>query len=1359
MKQTASAELHDETAAWCDRAERFAQCAETASDDEFACLALVRQGIFLRRRWDRTGRDAPQRRRLLGLLAAVQNVCQRQLAEMISDGEETHHPDPRRVEHMIRRLAEDDHYLADLLNDQTLPAETVAFALACFRDDLHWLGTLVALLDGSRGVDFTGRVLLEQESIQRALESWDEEEGETPAVSDELRQAASRLRTTTLTRRAESLLSQQRPDDWLGWYRAWQSASQLARRPRGIVADELEQRVDDFRREAADRLTDCLAELDPKQRHHALRHMTDDLADTAGEVLTFLEDLPLAEAVRSLEILAEDAKKCLKVAKRFSDGDSRGLRKRLRARRKAVATELMERRLDWRMEGIFGRGAVAFFERFILILLLLFVIMLAVEVPLANYAERVGPESRDRVIAVCAWIDLGICLIFLTEFFVKWSLARPRRLYFHRNWITGLVPAIPFGFMAYAASYLSVAEAAEGVVLLRALRFLRFGQMARWLRFMRPMIRGARLVAFVMQTSDRLVRQIAPLINRNLILFERAAIEVHQPKYRTALAALRERCHYRTAEMTTALSADARQRLAQSRIEDLTAALSGPRVGLVAPAEEVGRSTTREIPLEQAIVGLLAATPAAVSDRIGRNLTRSIARWCRAFDVIGIRRLPLIRDVVAAGRRPSPYGATAHVANRLGVLLRDMLDRVYWVADFYGTVTAPQLVDSVGGWMIKSTARPARRLLMIGVAFLVITSMTGLLPFEPLRDLTGSLERLIVAPLVILGLLCLLPLFVGIWFRQIAGEASIFFHRVAEAQFITATKRHKRRLAKRHYAIVRRRVIEPERTVAGEGEADATAAEVTETVDLLFRDYLDGAPFNRNDTKTATQLLGNLALISVRENRLQYTRRQRKRLRRLDLANSRVWLRGPYLWFHFVSRSLSQQTAKLVVDYNGHALTLNRATGAAEAEIRRHIAWLARRLKRTPEDLALPAEFQHRREAWANRSLDTRESKEDRRRHGFHGNDFTAIHFLSADPVLEDDVRRRYGDLVADLMHRDRVGNIRRVFRTFPFHHWAKERRTLNPLAMHTRFLAGGRVLLLPFRLAVMAILLACRGLRLLGRFVHDVLNPTVSDRHIDDESDPFAVAVRKIHRMRKPIFLECLRMRAEFDPEYLGVVLPGSPGDQRKTIGMLVEKDLAQIGADGKLQLEFRRMAVQRRKQTQRLRKLLNRFDMENYSAESLRAMTVAYTIDYQGIRSRLAAAKQLHRAFDEVLRDESALGGVRSFFSIRHIWRRCRDGQRIDRLFASPAFARFDRAQQRVCRQLVFRGRGPFVGALRTLTRDGIPADPREEAREVLRAVGADPTPWSRQLVVLRTVQTLSVLDLRTYCELVNELGEYGA
>ncbi|MHC4177952.1 MAG: hypothetical protein ACYSWU_10615, partial [Planctomycetota bacterium] len=191
MQNSTSPQLHDETGHWCDRAQ---QLVKRAPGEATACLELVREGILLRRRWDLLDRDAPQRRRLLALLAAAQTVCHRQLADALSDEAE---PEPERVGQMIRRLAEDDRYLADLLGDHTLPPEAVAFAVECFRDDVHWLGTLVALLDGNRGMDFTGRVLLEQESLQRTFESWEDQAvsgASASAVSDELRRSAQRLR-------------------------------------------------------------------------------------------------------------------------------------------------------------------------------------------------------------------------------------------------------------------------------------------------------------------------------------------------------------------------------------------------------------------------------------------------------------------------------------------------------------------------------------------------------------------------------------------------------------------------------------------------------------------------------------------------------------------------------------------------------------------------------------------------------------------------------------------------------------------------------------------------------------------------------------------------------------------------------------------------------------------------------------------------------------------------------------------------------------------------------------------------------------------------------------------------------------
>ena len=624
------------------------------------------------------------------------------------------------------------------------------------------------------------------------------------------------------------------------------------------------------------------------------------------------------------------------------------------------------------------------------------------------------------------------------------------------------------------------------------------------------------------------------------------------------------------------------------------------------------------------------------------------------------------------------------------------------------------------------------------------------------------MKRLVAAPLVILGVLCLIPLFVGLWFRQIAGEATDFCTQVAEAQFLTATKHLKRRLAERHHAVLHRRVIAPEMEISGRAAPDPSPAQTeneegcpsdpTEAaVELLFDDYLDGAPFHRSDTKTTTQLLGNLALVSLRETRLGHGRHRRKRLRRLDLSNTRVSLRGPYLWFHFISRSLAQQTAKLVVDYNAHALPLDRAATADDRQVRRYLEWLSRRLNTPVDQLRPAAEFRNRLGARSQEPEESAGAKQDHRGREFHGNEFTAIHFLSADGQLEADVRRRYGDQVAELMHRDRRDNIRRVFRTYPFHHWPREQRCFNPLVFYGRYLAGGRVLLLPWRAFWWSTKLLVQAMRLLCKFVGEVLNPTLGELDTLEQSDPLAVAVRKIHRMRKPVFLECLRMRAEFDPEYLGVLLPGSTPCAGRATLTPIEEDLALIGADPGVQREFRRLAAECRRQVLEFRRLLAQLDCGPQSAESLRAMAVAYTIDYAGVRIRLEASQRLVRAFDDACANPPNLG-----WSVRALWRRWKHAARLDCLLKQPAFRDYA-GRRETCLALLCRRRGPLLKDLRRLTQRDFTTDPMAEARRVLLAVARDPATWSRQLVILRAVQTLSVLDLKTYCDLVAELGEY--
>lgn len=1390
MEEPAVSPLHAASSGWCLRAGQAARSTDPPSPE---ALDLVREGIQLRRRWDVRAPEAPLRRRLLRLLAELQNGCRAGVAALIgqtaSSGEDH--------AWLCRAIAEDAEYLASLAGDPELPQESLAFALECFRDDVFWLGGLAAAAEGGRAAGGLGRILREQEALERVLDAWQPEVAgpNTPAgcsdprAVERLHRQAAALRALAIDRQAEGLLQAAPPTDVSGWYDAWQAASRLLARMPTDPAPRGREAVAALRRRAAEQWRAALEAIDDPARSAAWKQAAEDLADTAADALTFLEELPLAEAVRTLELLADDAARCLAAAPGPRGGEADSARRVLKRRQRTIAGELQERRLAWRMESLLGRRVVAALERFVLVLLLAFVVMLVVEGPLIEYERTHWPGSRV-VEATCAWIDLGICLVLLAEFTLKFSLARPRWLYFRRNWITGLLPAIPVGFLGYALSRYRMELAGEGIVLLRLLRYLRLPQMARWLRIARPVLRATRLLAFLLQASDRLVRQAAPLLNRNLVLFERATVAAAEPAHRRALAALRQRFEHRSTEVAAGLSEASRCRVVRCRMEDLTVMLEAPDSAGVVGAGGGPSGAAREIPVESVIARMLATTPADVAEGAGSRLARSAAQWCKAFDVPLVRRLPLVRDLVEAGRRPSAEETTALVANRTGALLKQLLDRAYWLADFYGIVTAPQLVDSVGDWLVKGTSRPARRFLMIGLGFLIVSYLAGFLPLSPIQSLSHSLERLVGGPLVILGLLCLVPLCLGLWFRQIAGEASDFLTHVAEAQLMPASKGLKQRLAGRYHAVLERRVIVPEQAVARAshgaasaapslGDATAGAASGTQavsadapptpgsdllddhtalrTVELLWRDYLDGPPFHRTDTKTATQLLGNLMLVSLREGALQYTRRQRKRLRRLDLATGRVSLRGPYLWFLFISRSLAQQTAKLVVDFNAHALPIARAASVEDWQVRRYVEWLSRRLGVPADQLDLPAAF-HERYARLCDEPRPAAAGGPSAESEFHGTDFTAICFLSADPEMEADIARRYGPAVVELMRRDRRDNIRRVFRTYPLHHLPRPERTINLLDAYERHLRGGRVLIFPLKVLWWALQLLVRAVRLLWHFVGEVLTPTVAELEPLEESDPLGVAVRKIHRMRRPLVLECMRMRAELDPEYLGVVPPGAAEAARRAPAAPIEEDLALIDAEWSLRDRFRRLAARRRREMAEFRSELGTLGGEGWTPESLRAMAIAYAVDYAGARSALSAAAELNQAFDEAVADgDRPAGSPGRRWSLRAAWCRWRHRRRIARLFDLPAFRCDDAGKRRACIRLICRRRGPLVRWLKQLTAGDGSVEPLAAARAVLARVGRDPGPWSRQLVVLRTVQTLSVLDLRLYCDLVAELGEY--
>ena len=93
---------------------------------------------------------------------------------------------------------------------------------------------------------------------------------------------------------------------------------------------------------------------------------------------------------------------------------------------------------------------------------------------------------------------------------------------------------------------------------------------------------------------------------------------------------------------------------------------------------------------------------------------------------------------------------------------------------------------------------------------------------------------------------------------------------------------------------------------------------------------------------------------------------------------------------------------------------------------------------------------------------------------------------------------------------------------------------------------------------------------------------------------------------------------------------------------------------------------------------------------------------------------------------------------------------------IFELPCFPRYDAAQQRRIIDFLRRHRRAVRGWIRIVLGQGGP-DPWETVRARMRAVLLRTDLWSDQILVLRAVQSLTMLDVQHNCELVWNLGGY--
>src|SRR4029077_2725400 len=147
-------------------------------------------------------------------------------------------------------------------------------------------------------------------------------------------------------------------------------------------------------------------------------------------------------------------------------------------------------------------------------------------------------------------------------------------------------------------------------------------------------------------------------------------------------------------------------------------------------------------------------------------------------------------------------------------------------------------------------------------------------------------------------------------------------------------------------------------------------------------------------------------------------------------------------------------------------------------------------------------------------------------------------------------------------------------------------------------------------------------------RIVNEILHPQV-DRQQVVAADTYWAALRKIHRMRKPVFMGSLWLRARFDVEYMGLPLPSAPASLAGEL--LMEADLDYIGATQRDRILAEQFRHQHQKRLEWIARWLDRFGwtfellpsylaeqfpyLANRGGEALRAVVAACILDHDEI------------------------------------------------------------------------------------------------------------------------------------------------
>ena len=515
------------------------------------------------------------------------------------------------------------------------------------------------------------------------------------------------------------------------------------------------------------------------------------------------------------------------------------------------------------------------------------------------------------------------------------------------------------------------------------------------------------------------------------------------------------------------------------------------------------------------------------------------------------------------------------------------------------------------------------------------------------------------------------------------------------------------------------------------------------------------------------QLLGNLALTNLRRSHLGHLLREGRVLDRLDLNRAGQLLGGPYLWFNYITRMIVQETAILLLDYNRHAIPLDRLACSAPESRQAFANWLARRLRIEPDEVRLPEPVST---AGIREAAVTKADVEPRRPEAsdfLETVEFTAIDFLADDPQRDAAIQARFGPQVAELVRRDRQQNVRRAFRSFPLHELPLAQRTINPYAFYETYLSRGRIVFLPVLMIGAAAGVVGMAIRTVYRVVREILHPRV-DQDEDVPSDTYWAALRKIHRMRKPAFMGSLWLRARFDAEYLGLPLPSAPAGI--AAHPLMESDLDFIGASRQDRIIAEQIRSGHQRRLEWIGRWLQQFGwtfdqlpeylareipyLTNRGGEALRAVVTACVLDHDDITTLAFSIEGLKRVMahgaDATLDGTMLPPGLPDpVINLRKLWHPVPRVRRPEPTSsACPVFPRTTRRQRSRILSYLRRHRRAVRGWINVLLGQG-GDDPWATVRARMRDVLLRTDLWSDQMLVLRAVQTLTMLDVQHNCE----------